>query len=581
MKISGPFTSTRWRVNSSGHIYRATANVGIGTSSPSEKLVVDGVLGLGSGQSPTSEAGIGKVYVDSSGYLHYLDPSGNDIIVGEASDTTPIGDPPAGESYSSGFFDDWTSVTEVGTAMFDISTAFSDLAPDKAGLLTSQTLTLAGTTEYSAKLPSGLSANWGSYTPGQTITTLIVDNTYTLSSPSTSTIFRAGKASDNPGSAGQCTHVLDGAAGDIHDISVDGIGSTGNMEITALDVYNTFWLKANARINYTHSTEGRKTHAISHTEAGTSNTATLYYDDVNTAPSFSVAMSHSVQSEVLKYMSGIAYYTTGTVLRATYTAASGIFQKAYHPTQVSRIEVTGASNLTVNPPAVPAVADTFAVSGATGDMTLSVANQASNSPQITARLYKPNGATTSSSEALARRVCTYGTVSTTTIDYFYDEDKRLVLGTDTAWTSTDALTNGNAQVLNGSLIHGADGDYGAFSGDQEYQRRISKTSASNGTLTLTGLTYTDISPYGTGDVNVLLWLETDDIYFDLGRVVGDNNGDGSGDSRANSLGSQVSGSGTSVVFSFLTYTTGDNSHRYRVIIIYRATGYSITHMTGV
>jgi len=499
--------------------------------------------------------------------------------------SSSLGDPPSGKDYANEFFDNWTKDTPVGHAAFGISETLNDLAPAKAGVLDGQTLVIVGTTYYDAKLPNGLSAAWEPYTPGDTIGNFVIDGTYVVSTPDPATRFLAGKASDNPGSAGQVAHVLQGLDNDVHDLAGEGPGTTGVLQVTALAVYNTFWLKANAQVNYVQTAEGRVTHAIrgwdaAGGDAGVTDTLVIYFDNANPAPSFFVPLSHVVTVEQLKYLSGVAYYTIGTTFRPTFTLASGIFSRAYHPTQVVLLTVPGATNKTLNPSSVPSVNDTFPISGVAGDIALSVANQAFNNPVLTARGYKPNGTNTSDTDALARRVCTYGVVSTTTVDAFYDEDKRLELGTAVPWTSADPLVNGNAQVLNGSLIHGVDGDYPGFTGDQEYQRRISKTSASGGILVLTGASHTDVDPYGTGDVNILLWLEDDDRYFDLGRVVGDNNGDGSGDSRANSIGSKVSGTGGSITFSFLTYTTGDNNNRYRVLVIYRTAGYAITQIVG-
>src|SRR5208283_869782 len=119
---------------------------------------------------------------------------------------------------------------------------------------------------------------------------------------------------------------------------------------------------------------------------------------------------------------------------------------------------------------------------------------------------------------LARRVCTYGIVSTVIAEYFFDEAQRLVLNTGTPWNSTTVLSNGNAQVRNGYLQFANSSDYPGFSGNQEYQREFSKTSTSTGSLTFSGIVYTNISPYGTGDLNILIQLDDDGIYFDLGMV---------------------------------------------------------------
>lgn len=490
--------------------------------------------------------------------------------------STTIGTPSDGD-YTDGFFDHWTPSTPVADAVDEISETFLEIAPAKAGILTGFALALSGTTQYQGRLPSGLSGSWGAYTPGQLVSNLIVDGSYVLTTPDAASRFRAGKAVD-PSTAGVLTRLEGGSPVETYDIGVNGVGSAGNLEVTALDPYNALWLKANARIIFVQVVEGLIEHALEHTEAGLSATTVLHFDDVNPSPTFAGAPAHSVNVEVLKYLSGIAYYTTGTIFFVTYAGASGIFQKAYHPTQVSRLQVTGAPDKAVNPPSVPDVLDQFVV--VDEPLTLSQANQAILSTSILVTLFKPDGANVSLGTALARGINTYGVVSTTTQDDFQDEDKRLVLNTATPWTPSATLVDGNLQVRNGTLLHGNDGDYAGFSGDQEYQRKIAKTAASGGVLRHTSIASADIDPYGTGDINVLLQLETDGKFFDLGRVVGDNNGTGSGDDRANSLGGKVSGAGADTTFSFLTFSTGNNNQEYRVIVIFRTIGKSITFLRG-
>jgi hypothetical protein len=451
------------------------------------------------------------------------------------------------------------------------------LAPESPGDLTSQSLTLS-ISSYSAKLPSGLSANWGSYTPGDSVSGLITTSTYSLYSPTTTTRFNGGLTLYDTGSV---VHVLDSVDGSSRDVS-DGIGTTGTIQITAVDTYNNVWKKINAQINRTQ-TEGKEQHAMKHTTvAGTSNTTTLYYDDTNDTPSFSVSPTHSVNSETLKYLSGIAYYNIGTEFLVSYTAATGIFRKAYHTTQVSVISCAGLVPVNVNPVSAPAVADTFAVTNQS--VTLDVADQIDLTPNITVTLKKPDGTSAASDTAtLARYICTAGTHSTTTYDNFVDEAQRLVLGSDTPWTSSSTLANGNAQVRAGTLQYANSTDYPGFTGDQSYERKIVKATAQSGTLSLIGITsYTDVSPYNTGDLNIFLHLETDDIWFDLGRQFGDDNGTGSGDSLANSKGggNAAGSSGTTLAFTFGIYSTANNNSRYRIRIVFRNSNKSLTSITG-
>jgi hypothetical protein len=499
----------------------------------------------------------------------------NDLTVSGSliADEVQIGAPTDGTYGGILSINNTDSVADTVDRLNDLLALISPAAP---GDLTSQSLTISITT-YSGKLPSGLSANWGTYTPGDTVTTMVVSANYTLSSPDTSTRFNGGLTTSDGGTV---THVLDGGDADSRDVD-QGIGSTGTVELTAIDTYNSIWQKVNAQLNITQS-EGKELHAMKHNLAGTSNTYTVYYDDTATSPTFSASPSFSLNSETLKYLSGVAYYTIGTEFLVSYTAAAGIFQKVYHATVVSQIASYGMNNITVNPGSVPAVNDTFVVTDESA--TLDKSNEVRFSPVLYVRLLKPNitGSWTSTS-ALARNICTYGTQSTTTYDNFVDEVKRLVLSTDTAWTSSDALTNGNAQVRAGTLQYPNTSEYPGFTGDQVYERKIFKSSASSGTIVFAGLSaYTDIDSYNTGNLNVFLQLETDDIWFDLGRPFGSDNGNGSGDSIANSKGALNSGasSGTSLAFTFGTYNTAGNNNEYRIRIVFRNSTESLTSITG-
>lgn len=501
-------------------------------------------------------------------------------ILSLVSDQAIIGEPDDGY-YTDGFFP-FTSETRIANAVDDINELLFAIAPAAPGDLTSQDLDLSGTTTYSAILPSGLSAAWysGGDSAGDTISNYIVDNTYLLSSPDTATRFNGGRLADTS-ELGTLTHVVNGADGYQRDIAANGVGTTGTITITDISAYNTIWNKINAQVSVTQSAEGRETHALRHTLAGTSNTIELFYDPVNTAPAFDSGPTASEDTPVDGYLSGIIHYSSGSTFDVSYTAASGIFNRAYDATQVSRIEVPGASNTTVNPSSVPAFGDTFIVTDE--NISLNSANVVSESPSFTVRLFKPNGDTASATASLSRPINTYGTASTSTTELFVDETQRLsgIGSTSPDWTSSNALTDGEAQVY----ITGSSGvvgfprtsDYPGFvASEQVYQRHFTKAAASSANLVFTGISVGDIDPYGTGDLNVVLRLDDDDLYFDAGLAFGASNGDGSGDSFANSIGCQVgSSSGSSLDITFGVESTANNSGRYRVILIFRNNNHTV------
>lgn len=457
--------------------------------------------------------------------------------------------------------------------------------PQPPGTLVSQSLVLAGTTQYSAKIPSGLSSAWDPLTPGDVITNYIVDPTFTLDSPEPADRFLAGTVVGGQASAGILDLLEGGIIAESYDIGVNGIGTIGRISITDLLAHNAVFQRANAQFNMSLTAEGRNRIAMQHSESGLSAETELYYDNTNPTPSFASTPAGVINTKVSKWLSGIEAWGIGTTIDISYTAAVGIFEKSYHPTQVGRVIVPGHTTSYDNPSITPAVTDQFVVSRI---ITLDVSNQSSLSPTISVTLQKPNGANAVDASSLAAPINTYGVVSTGKDDRLFDEARRIILntgttsGTATPFNSTISLINGNAQQRHNGVLQYPDSvDYPGFTGDQEYQRFIDKVGSSVGLLTLAGISYTDIDPYGTGDLNVLLELAVEGKFFDLGRSIGDNNGTGSGNSRANSKGARndSTSSGSIVGWSFGTDSTAFNNNEYRLIIIFRNNNHSISRIT--
>lgn len=477
-----------------------------------------------------------------------------------------------------------TSIDDAVDALNETQKALIDNLLPSPGNLVGEDLVLAGTTLYTAKIPTGLSGAWVP-APGSTVTNLIVDGTYTLSTPDAASRFLAGLFAD-PASGGTVVHVLDASDADSRLVSA-GVGSTGDLEITAIVLHNGIWRRVNARLNIALAAEGTVTHAIRHdTDSGVSNTTTLHFDDVNTAPSFSVAPSLSTIIDTTTPLSGVLYNTDGSVFQVDFTAASGIFEKAYHPTAVAVTAIPGATSVNSNPGATPAFGDTFVASP---QLTLTAAQSIKAPPNASVTLQKPDGTNTVGMDPLPRGTAVSTPTSTSTTDSFDDEAERLVLGSGTAFSSAPALVDGNAQVCPGDLRHGADGDYGAHVLDAAYERRIDSGSPqSSGTVRFTGVTASQVAALGSGQLNVFIQLETDGVWFDLGLDVGLANGTGSGSTIADSIGGKILASGGDLDFSFAApgfggpFSTGNNFNRYRLRIEFiGANGLAITSVVGL
>lgn len=495
-----------------------------------------------------------RAALDFTGAVSITDDAGNDkLIINVAADSEDV-------TYNPNTPSDWSFAASVPTnveeGLDELASIINATLPQQADTITN--LSLSGTTLFSGKLPSGLAASWYAFgaVAGDTINDLVYDNTFVLSFND----FRAGQAGTPP-TYGQLSAVIDNVAGDVHDMTT-GVGSTGIVEVTSIVPFNTIWAAADGQLNITQSAEGGKQYQMEHTEAGLSNPIVIYYDDNAVAPTFSATPVVTVDTNVDKWLSGVSYFGFGTQFTISFTI-DDLFRKAYTENGVARLELVGANNILFNPTGVPAVGDQFVI--ASQIFGLDSANESNLTPDLTIVATKPNNNNAASSSFsistnLGKGISTYGVISNATDEFFHDEDQRLNTGTSVAFDSTAALASTEALVTPGQLNHNG-------GVDERYERRFSKATANSGTITFNGISASTIAAFGTGNVNVLLQLETEDVWFDLGRAFGDNNGDGSGDSAANSRGARVSDSGSDVNFSFGTFSTANNNQEYRLIVI--------------
>ena len=517
--------------------------------------------------------------------------------------TTVIGTPTDG-SFADGFFDSWTNSTTISNAFDDVNELLALIAPAKPVDMTGVNLSATAVPSYyNARIAGGLGTEWyqAGYGTGDLISSkYFISGSHTLSTPNTSTSFYAGTlvTSTYGVLSFSAANYLTGSGSTVNSIDMTvnytPTYTSGNLSLTSMAIYNSIWTKANARIvTYTPSNAGYTGLYISHTTNNqVTATYTMWYDPWSSgkSPSFSQAATASTYSQTLKWLSGIGYYTTGTGFSVYFKGAAGIYSSCYNVTQTYAITATGLVTTTGLPASPPLYSDELDKSGSNHvRVSLNSANASSFNKYIQVTLYKAHGSTGSSNATIARAINTYGTVSTDTYDGFHDEARRLVIDTGIGFTSTIDLANGNAQVRSGTLQYPTAADYDtewggshSFTGDQEYQRYFYKTSASTGQLTLGSFTASNIAAYGTGSVNLLLYLEGDNKYFDLGVLQGSNANDGS--ARNQAISAKVATSGSGISWSFGVYSTGvsgaGNSGRYRAIVIFRNNTYSMTSITS-
>ena len=599
-------------VSSASNLSGVVVNTGVVTAGAWAGSAITSFYG-GTGQNTYTKgdllAGLGATLsvlpVGSNDYILAADSTAATGLTWKAAasaGTTVIGTPSDGV-YTDGFFTDWTTSTTIANAFDDVSELLALIAPAKPGSITSTSLTATSVpTYYTVAISAGLGTEWyqAGFGTGSTITRYYLSGAHTLTTANTSTAFYAGTlVTSTYGTLGfgRYNYLTPSGAGyGTIDMTVNyTVGSTNNnLRLSDLAVYNNIWTKANAQISaYTQTYAGYEGVYITHsTNSQVTNTYTMWKDPwsaSNGSPTFSKAATASTTSQTLKYLSGISYYTTGTGFSVDFKGAAGIYSSCYNVTQVYRITATGLNTIngTVTSPLFSDELDKTGVNAVSA--TLNSASASSFTKSISATIYKAHGTTATSAAAIAKYINTYTTVSTDTYEGFQDEARRLVIDSGIGFTSNIDMASGNLQVRSGTLQYPTaseyDTEYGGthtFTGNQEYQRYFYKTSASTGTLTFTGFTASNIAPYGTGSVNVLLYLEGDAKYFDLGVLQGSNANDGS--TRSLAISAKTSASSGALNWSLGVFTTGvsgaGNSGRYRAIIIFRNNTYSMTSITS-
>jgi len=564
-----------------------------------------GVTGIGSGGSGGTGAGIqgvtgiqGITGPPGSGTgTDTLGATGLQGVTGISYLDVKANQVPVGDNYYSGIFP-WQNTTLTSIALDDINKLLLSIAPAAPGVMSGD-LVLSNTIKYPAIIPTGLTSAWyqDGRVAGSTISDYVIDGTYNLATPNPSANFKVGSTFE--GDIGTVIHVEDGV--DVSSRAASsGTGISGNIEITALDNYNSIWRKANARINYTQISEGYKTHAIRYQTSAVNqltNTTKVWFDNADPAPSFAsgAAVTQNTLSSS-RYLSGIRYYYTGDTFNIAANIA-GIANKCIRPSNPLSYIMPGIPSTDI------AIAGNSFAYNSQYNMSLvgvpiSVASVYNINAMATITARKPSGKNAVSTSVTANRLInTYPlTYSTNGTIYMLDENYRWLLSTDFSaipgnfsnptgnWNSSSALPNGNILLYNNTWNYpninftsgylpaqGGGTNYSTFSGDQVAVWATNIGVAHSGmNLIFTGIVLTDISAAGLGNLNVELRLPNETGWIDVGRPFGDGNGCRLGSSTGSTLnitfGTYTSTNSNGVIFIRVTLRNASASKASRMII---------------
>ena len=467
----------------------------------------------------------------------------------------PIG-APSDTVFTDGFFDTFTNQTKLADAIDEISEAFLDLAPPKAGVLTGTTLSSSGTNLYSAFLAGGLNPHWysGSSQSGSLITTFInqpfLKLSTTQSSQPTASFFRSGKYSDftvltggvtssfstgsNPVVVASSASILKSTGSIVSSSLAIGTGLLPSTFINGTNRYNTFWAQTSASISHSLTITGSLNYALgADNSAGITNTSTYWFaSSLTDYPNQNFpGVTCSIATPNLKYMSGMTYLSGSSTVKVSLTA-SNLHDPVYNTTPIS---FAFSNPIIGTPPATgSSVTPNFdTIINLDTSVINSSANLASSYgtlPTLIITATKPGKSNVSSAATTVypRPVNNYGSpASVTTNDantiteHFYDEYYRL--GNLKSGSASTYVTNfpsasnlqtvvsntvsSHLQVQNGRLISGGatGADYSGFTsgssggGYANYFRRLdlSSNNIENGHLSMSFNGFNTISPWGT------------------------------------------------------------------------------------
>lgn len=462
---------------------------------------------------------------------------------------------PTDKTFADGLLE-WTAATPVNDAVDDLNEVLKDLAPPQANTLASTTLA-NNRTLYSGKLPLGLSTEWykDGKAAGDVISNVINVNSITLTSASQTDTFGAGdqgflyakKGGDTLSTVCKlniAANFVEPAPGGTR-LAVQDLNAWKSKEtvafpstdsdtpdatntatcaitkgddklvVTSVGKYNSFnmWQKMNANMQFSNLAEGfhqfQMSHEVRSTPRNTNITKVFYDNSAGSALAItSVAMTE--ETPVIKYLSGVRYYTTGSTFRVQGTILN-IYQKIYRSDKVATVNLNAASPgaIDIAPDASPTFSDAKVITQVIG----LGANTYNTSMWATIDAFHPYKTVAQANTGNQYRlVNTYGNNISLLQEVWRDEYYRLPASFDTdtipasitgQWDSSIALGDHDALVYNQALQYGkldftpnlpsGSPNYSAKAGDQIYMRAFNiGVSKPNMSLTLPNITSADI-----------------------------------------------------------------------------------------
>lgn len=447
------------------------------------------------------------------------------------------------------------------------------LIPADAEPLTGKVLVMSGTSKKTGYLASDAAAAYKAGAgAGASVSYLINDPTFTLSTPDTTTSVNAGdlgllKLRVN----GVFVDSFDLAAA--FDVSKEGAAQNytpansplAKITVLSVEMYERVWQKLTARVNIAAADlrKGYNSIELVHTDTmqgeQVSATYEVFYDDAPAIPLMQ-AVSLAIHGAVTRPLSGVNYLAQNAVVKVG-TVVDNLVNNSYVGNAIQFSDLRGApvTTLPVTDGSISGISNPPVV-GETATLTdklitLSVSNECSKDGRITGLPRDPFGSyatVTSASQNLL--ISTFSNASTPSQEYFADEVYRLPLSWNEDdktsqitgnWDSNALLAAGNAQqYISGDNQHALvypsinfsngfspanTANYAGFSGPVKYLRAEQTSSAKSSIqLILEGVS-AGVGQLGSSDINVEIRLPGETGWLDCAKPYnGTSTGEGDG-----------------------------------------------------
>ena len=550
---------------------------------------------------------------------------GASAVPGDACDLD-IGTPTDG--YLSDGLLPWEPTTKVCEAIDDVNEILLELAPDSPLSLEGVSLAMTGVSLFDGfasdkeyqnyKVGAGEDVD-ATYIGGK----IIVADTFTLTNPTVGDRESGGDDTFYPGNEGILSSRITENGIEQERGSINLVTGSPSYDLSlTLNAqnanYNGFslWVRGDATIDVdTYISSGYNKLIMRHNVNSANRNSEEYevFDDTEpTVQSITVGPAAIENAPVYREFSGIRSYTLTATFNLeltgednfndSYVEDAFVLDNSVFPGILgATIALTDlAWDGTIS--ATPRFDDSPAVLGGYTAYVFSITetDQRATNARAGVAISKPGRTTTTPVEVTTNRlVDTFSDSSTLLDEPFNDEDYRqpnydhdsVPTSFIDNWDSTVDLGDGEAAVFHGSLYHPASSslpnsgdfsvslpigpDYSGFTSDAVYVRAFEDDGDphNNGILELEGLTVADVSPVGSGNVNIEIKLPTETGWLDLGtpfNVALFTGADGDGCRTAQS--------GNDWSFTFGTFSTVDSEYTIIIRITIRNSSSVISRM---